>query len=640
MLYFKLALSDIKQNKLSYWPFFWAITVLTVINLIFQLLTLNLGNDSLLGGDSVQRMLSFGTQIIFLLTIIIALYVHNFIMRQRKKQLSLYYVIGLEQKHLSFISILEDSLAQLTSLLSGIVISLLLSKVVFLILAKLTDLGINYKFSLTTKAFANVIELFIVLLLVFCVIDVLSIHHLNPLTMANENIEGEPKSNWVIGILSLATLISGYYLALSIKAPLAGISRFFIAVVLVIIGTYTLFIAGSIVLLKMLKKRKKYFYQPTHFITISGLLSRMKENATGLASICILLTMAILTAIVTFSIYLGINDYVHQSTPYDAMIVDQIQKRSPAEARKTIEPTLTKNNVQIKKQVNMKMTTPDAFEVIGNTLKPNLRKANTTIAVITAHDYDKIQGTKTHLKNNQLLVQSDKQAKMPQERIIISNHVYEIKQKINNFKFAFNYQNTVLPPTWIVVSSWKQAKDFSNEEALLASGFKLKGTSKDQLEAGEKLTKDLSYSVFHSQVETKKSLNSIYGSILFLGIILSSTFIVATALIIYYKQLTEGYSDQRRFKILQNVGLSRKEVKKTIHSQILLIFFSPLILATIHLAFALPTINKLLKSMALISNTTSFIIIACGVIGVFAFVYLISYWLTSNVYYRLVEQKN
>lgn len=662
MFYLKLASTNLKKNHRGYLPFLISMLFLVAINTMTQVIVNNEGMRALPGGDSASSMFGLGHIVIMIFTVIFSFYTNSFLLKQRKKELGLYNILGLGKRELYQLMIWESFLSFFIVLITGLITGVVLSKLAFLVLRRLISVGNEFVFQLLPESLGFVSLLFLGIFFLLLLINCWQIKKTNPISLLHGSKKGEqePKARWIIAILGLVFLGSGYGIAVTIDSPISALTLFFVAIILVILGTYCLFMAGSIALLKLLKRNEQFYYKTNHFISISSMMHRMKQNAAGLASICILSTMVLVTAATTGSLFFGQKDVENTRYPRDVMI-STVQQ--PEKVKAAIEAVSAEKQAPITKQVYLTSTKSIMFQPKNGNyqltpLEDFYNSKSATIALIsfmTAQEYAKHTDETVNLKDDEIYfypVSGD----IDGNQLKLENQKFKIKKRIN--KFPGINQQIELTDYFVVVLANQSVleqclSDWFPKKAVAAENYPeynfmfntdLKG-EKNQLDFAQTLRNQLNQQLGDSQVRivdkyTFVSENKIFtGGFFFLGIIFGATFILATALIIYYKQISEGIDDRERFEILQKVGMSHREVKKVIRSQVMMVFSFPLVVAVIHLGFAFPLIKKLLVLFGLV-NWKLFLLVCVIVTVIFAILYFVVYRLTARSYYQLVERKS
>lgn len=662
MFYLKLASTNLKKNHRGYLPFLISMLFLVAINTMTQVIVNNEGMRALPGGDSASSMFGLGHIVIMIFTVIFSFYTNSFLLKQRKKELGLYNILGLGKRELYQLMIWESFLSFFIVLITGLITGVVLSKLAFLVLRRLISVGNEFVFQLLPESLGFVSLLFLGIFFLLLLINCWQIKKTNPISLLHGSKKGEqePKARWIIAILGLVFLGSGYGIAVTIDSPISALTLFFVAIILVILGTYCLFMAGSIALLKLLKRNERFYYKTNHFISISSMMHRMKQNAAGLASICILSTMVLVTAATTGSLFFGQKDVENTRYPRDVMI-STVQQ--PEKVKAAIEAVSAEKQAPITKQVYLTSTKSIMFQPKNGNyqltpLEDFYNSKSATIALInfmTAQEYAKHTDETVNLKDDEIYfypVSGD----IDGNQLKLEDQKFKIKKRIN--KFPGINQQIELTDSFVVILANQSVleqclSDWFPKKAVAAENYPeynfmfntdLKG-EKNQLDFAQTLRNQLNQQLGDSQVRivdkyTFVSENKIFtGGFFFLGIIFGATFILATALIIYYKQISEGIDDRERFEILQKVGMSHREVKKVIRSQVMMGFSFPLVVAVIHLGFAFPLIKKLLVLFGLV-NWKLFLLVCVIVTVIFAILYFVVYRLTARSYYQLVERKS
>ncbi|MGM0303531.1 hypothetical protein IGI66_003196 [Enterococcus sp. AZ048] len=660
MFYAKLALTNLRKNHRGYLPFLLSMLFLVAVNTISLMLVKNEGMRTLPGGASASTMFGLGQVIIIIFTVIFSFYTNSFLLKQRKKELGLYNILGLGKREIYQLLLWESLFSFLLVIISGVITGLVLAKFSFLVLHRMIGAGVNFVFYTSFVSIGLLVALFAAVFLLLFVINCIHIHRTNPITLLQGTKKGEeePKAHWLLALIGLGCLGSAYWIAVTIEAPLAALSQFFIAVLLVIIGTYFLFTTGSIALLKLLKKNAGFYYQTNHFISISSMMYRMKQNAAGLASICILSTMVLVTVATTTSLYIGKQDVENGRYPRDISISTN---QHPEKVEKIIEDVRKEDSLSFSDKVYLTSTQSMMFLKKENRyqyidIEDFYRVKSAKVAMMlfmTAQEYEKQTNQKAELSQDEIYfypvsgTHSGKQ-------LTLSDQTFQIRKRIDAFP-GIN-QQVELTDSFVVVMANQEVIDRclknwlpKNAKSELhlpkySFSFNLQNSGeKQQLDVAHTLRNRLQQEVgvenfkFDDKATFVSENRLITAGFMFLGIIFGGTFILATALIIYYKQISEGLEDRERFEILQKVGMSHQEVKRVISSQILMVFSFPLLMAIIHLCFAFPLIKKLLILFGLVNG--QLFLMVCGVVTiVFAILYFIVYRLTARSYYQLVER--
>ena len=627
LFYPKLALTNIKKNSKTYIPFL--LTCVITIALFYDICSLagNSGLDSMPGAGEMRMMLTLGTYVVGFFSIIFLFYTNSFLMKRRKKEFGLFNILGMEKRHVSLIIAFETLFTAVISLSLGFLIGISLDKLLFMAIGKMFDSNITLGFYISSSAIKTSLILFGLIFLFMYLNSIRQIKLTNPIELlhSTEYGEKEPKSKWIMTILGIVCLSIGYYISLTTKNPITAMMLFFAAVILVIIGTYLLFTAGSVTLLKALKKNKKYFYQPNHFISVSGMIYRMKQNAAGLANICILSTMVLVMISTTFSLWIGMEDLTKQRYPREIVAHINANEEDIQTIRDVSDQLLKDKNFEKENILDYRYVEFTGYQKEQSILTDrkniysNMTDAICTVMVTDLDDYNRSMNTNYTLDENEILLYGNRK-KYEYDQFEVFDYKFKVKEQVDEFmgngnsaSNLYNYYGFDIDASDTVIKEYYHSL--------------VRNLGDVGLEGYDVECKTISYAGFIA----------LYGGFLFIGIFLSILFIMATILIIYYKQITEGYEDKERFEIMQKVGMDHKLVKKSINSQVLTVFFLPLVTAVIHLAFAFPIVSKLL-SMLMLSDIELFIYCTLGCIGVFTLVYILIYSITAKSYYSIVKR--
>ncbi|MNM84511.1 Bacitracin export permease protein BceB [compost metagenome] len=644
LFYPKLAAINIKKNSKTYLPFI--ITCICTISMfyIMHALSMNEGIEKGPGASAVKSTLQFGTIVIGIFSAIFLFYTNSFLIKRRKKEIGLYNVLGLEKKHISKILFFEFIYTLLFSLIFGLISGIILNKLMFLALLKILNFKVAFGFHLSVQSILFTLTVFVGIFVANLLFNLIQIKILKPIELlrGNEIGEKEPKTKWFMTLVGLIALISAYVIALTIKSPVAALGSFFIAVILVMIGTYALFTAGSIAVLKILRKNKRFYYKTTNFISVSGMMYRMKQNAVGLANICILSTCVLVMISTTVSLYLGVDDAIKNRYPREIMISsNKITEDQAKNINEIIDTELKNTNINLDKRFNYwnnEFNTEknnENFQVVD---KSGFSSDLHGINLISISDYNRITGENISLKDDEAVFYSNVDG-FDKNSITIENKVFKIKKALDKPIEEFESDGDDLGNNYFLfvnnidLPNVKGNKFYDLE-------MDVNGSEKDLVTLTNKIREAFSKNGIDIFVDSaagvKEEFFSFYGGMLFIGVFLGALFLMATVLIIYYKQVSEGYDDKERFDIMQKVGMSKAEIKKTISRQILMVFFLPLVTAIIHVGFAFPMITKILKVLN-ITNVNLFMWLTLATILVFVIIYGIVFSLTARAYYKIVE---
>ena len=652
-LYMRLAADNLKKNRQLYGPYLIACIVTVMMMCIMILLEGDRGLNTIEGGQAVAAMLMFGCIVIAIFSLIILVYINSLLIKQRKKEFALYNILGMEKRHISKVLFWENTYTALISIISGLVLGTVFSKLLQLILMKIIggDISFNMDISFSVLFFTAVI--FTGFFLLVLLMNIRTIRVAQPVELLRGSSEGErePKSKWVLAVLGAVFLAAGYVMSIMTKDVVSAITLFFIAVICVIIGTYLMFTAFSIVLLKGLKKNKRYYYQTRHFATVSGMIYRMKRNAAGLASICILSTMVIVTVSTTVCLYAGVGDIINNMYPYDVnMKYYPYSQQTSEKLEAAAEDTAKRQGREIKELYSFSKMSFAANRsgdklIVDNDTITGIGTVDVTI--ITPEDYKRLTGKDAGLKKGEVLIYSEKESFG--DKVELLGEEYKTIKTDEFPKVVFLSISTA--NCGIVADSRETAEAILHRyedmtgQIIINGGMyiNLDGTDDEKIAFSNALNNEAAdfeyefYFLESRQFVEKEGSYSFYGAFFFLGMFLGLVFIFATVMIIYYKQVSEGYDDRKRFDIMQKVGMTEAEVRQTIRSQVLIVFFLPLAAAAMHVAFAFPMIRRILAAFSM-TNVTLFAVCTIGTFIGFAVIYLLVYLQTSKTYYSIVRR--
>lgn len=663
-LYFKLAFTNIRKNKNSFFPFL--LSAVAMVAMFYMLLSISQQSDGLYyGAEYMSQILGFGVWIAGIISVIIIFYTNSFLMKQRNQEIGLYNVLGMEKKHIARVLTWEIAIVAVGGIITGLVLGIVFSKLMFLILIRMVGLSPKFHFSISKQAVLVTIIVFAAVFAAAVLLNLIKAARLKPVELMRETHAGEkePKAKWLLAFLGIVALGIGYEIALTTENPLEALNSFFVAVILVIVGTYLLFMAGSIVLLKLLKKNKNFYYHRTHFVTVSGMMYRMKQNALGLASICILVTMVIVVLSTTVSLYAGVEEEQRYRYPKDVSIyiyydggsqreVDALRKKLD----KVTQKLAKKKNVSVKGKeaycdytVLLCQDKKDSFSSYASddySLDELL-----TFNIMLLSEYNELTGESLQNKGEAPILLTGRDTKIYGDSIRINEkEIFVQKEGDIDEKFTDSlYQEAVL-----LVSDYDEilklreqigrGKDPEDNTDNVRENytFDLSGKWEDKEAYGKNLKKYLEKNgietwVVEDYYSSWQYSIGLYASIFFIGIFIGILFIVATVLIIYYKQISEGYEDQKNFQIMRKIGLANREISHIINSQIRMIFLLPIVVAVVHICFAFPIIKNIMKMLNL-TNEKLFGGCTVGTVLAFFLIYMVVYKITSRVYYRIVER--
>ncbi len=657
--YAKLAAVNIQRNGRIYIPYILTCIFTIAMFYILLFIAVNKGISQMTGAQYISTLMILGTIVIGIFSVIILLYTNSFLMKRRKKEIGLYNILGMGKQHIARVMTIEIIYVALFSIAVGLFAGILLSKLMLALLLKMLAFRIPFGFEVSSVAVIITTVMFSGIFLVTLLLNLGRIHLSKPIELLyGGNVgEKEPKTKWLLAVIGFLSLGAGYYLAITIKEPLSALQLFFFAVMLVIVGTYCLFTTGSIALLKILRKNKNFYYKANHFTSVSGMLYRMKQNAVGLANICILSTMVLVMISTTVSLYLGMEDALHNRFPRNIEITASHMTEEQSNELAKIADEIIKShgivaeNVTKHRHKSCSCSQSDAYFSMSSEYVTG-NSEDVVVYFIPLDDYNALQGSSEKLSANELIVYSPN-AGYRDETVSFGPLKYNVKSVIPSLNIEANYSISTHDNYYFIVPDEQAIKDIYGAWSIGSSswtelnyyyGFDAVTDGPGQITLMNELSTAVSNDgsnnspyVYVTSAEANKSeFLYVYGGLFFLGIFLGALFIMATVIIMYYKQISEGYDDKKRFEIMQKVGLSRDEVKRTIRSQVLTVFFLPLIAAGIHILAAFNMITKLLSVLNL-SNVQLFALCTLGTIVIFAAIYGAVYAWTARAYYKIVS---
>lgn len=659
-LYLRLALTNLVKSRRIYIPYLLTCICSIAMFYMIQFIVHNPGLDQMRGSENIKTILGLGVGVLAIFSVIFLIYSNGFLMKRRKKELGLYNILGMERRHIGRMLLWEMTVTALISVLVGILMGILGGKLMFLLLLRLINAPVPMGFFVSGKAIGKTLVLFVVIYGITLVNDLRQIHLVNPIELLQGGGAGEkePKAKWLMALAGLLCMGVGYYLAWTTQNPLSALSVFFVAVLLVMAGTYLLFVAGSIAALKILRWNKKFYYQTRHFTSVSGLIYRMKQNAVGLANICILSTGVLLMISTTVCLYFGTDDVLSYRVP-NAVNVDVygVELGQEEQILDTVRQALDEEGVKSQEEYQMYlsilcMVDKDEIQITVPKSSESLDMKN--LYVYTQEEYERITGEQIKdLGDEEILLYAPAHKELENQCVIQG-----VDYKVRNLKsFATEDDLEDIVPNIFLVGSERTCRQLEQigEEVFhqknwnfkmgidLKEGYEDRELSvKNQVESQlnalpeQQEFSDLESVRVQSRQESEQSFREVDGGLFFLGIFLGTLFLMGTVLIIYYKQVSEGYEDQSRFAIMKKVGMSAKEVRQSIRSQVLFVFFLPLAMAICHIGVAFRLISQLMGTMGMF-NTHLFGMCTAGTILVFALVYVLIYVITAKVYYKIVS---
>lgn len=670
--YPRLALDGIRKNKRLYLPYMLICIGTIMMYYIIMFLQHSQALEYMPGSGTIGATLNLGGWVIAVFACIFLFYTNSFIIRRRKKEFGLYNMLGMGKRNIGRILIWETLFVYIITVGLGLAAGIILSKLAELGLVNIMQADVTYNLSVSVQAIAMTALIFGIIFALLFLNGLRQIRFSSAISlMRSENIgEKPPKGNILFGLLGLALLAGAYYIAITTLDPITALALFFAAVIMVILGTYLLFISGSVAFCRLLQKNKKYYYKPSHFVSVSSMVYRMKRNGAGLASICVLATMVLVMLSSTASLYFGSGDALNTRYPREIVLtlrmtdfsgleednVDRLRREIDSAAREYGARPANINDYRLASfggllEGDKAEISPEAINDAG----AGALFSAVQFYFISLKDYNSMMGENKSLEQGEALIYTNR-IDYNYDSISFNQGVsFKIKERVEHFsgngEAAVNMISSIMLVVSDVRSSLAGLEQYLNQNGQELSlnwyyefdtglsgeeQIALRGGIRDRLNAAEETDGGFySFTCSSREAETD-SFFATFGSLFYLGIILSAVFISAAVLIIYYKQISEGYEDQARFGIMRKVGMTKKEIRKSINSQLLTVFFMPLLGAGAHLAFAFPIIRRLLLLFNL-NNASLFAFTTVISFVVFAIFYTLVYRATSNAYYNIVS---
>lgn len=667
-LYFRLAATGMSKNKKFYFPYIFTCFCMVMMYYIIQFLRISDDFRTMRGGESMQMILGMGTPVIAVFSWILLYYTNSFLIRRRQKEFGLYHILGMGKRELVKILIWENLMTAVISIAGGLLGGILFSKLAELAAVRIVGNHLGYKMTIEPKAIYYTVFLFLAIFAVILLRMLIFIFRTKPVDMLKSETAGEkpPKANWILAIVGLIILAGAYWIAVSIEEPMEAMLWFMVAVLMVIVATYLLFIAGSVAFCRLMQKKKNYYYKTRHFVSISSMVYRMKRNGAGLASICILSTMVLVMVSSTVCLYASIEGNLAKGYPQQFSVEmasgSSLEDKDREEKLKeTVGQTINGNKIKLKetKEYHILSTACVKTDEGIKFEHENIKSLDSLkmLYILTVADYNRLTGENLSLEKNELYVYLPDEAYEKDTFQVEGCGNWKNKGTPDNQFICGDDVETLNSGVYLIVPDEAVMDQFEAAQRAVygenASSEKLcYAFDTDLSEEGQvSLVSELQNNISTLQLQdeqfpmvnvnaravSKSDYYALYGGLFFLGILLGSVFIFGMILIIYYKQITEGYEDQGRFSILMKVGMTRKEVRQSINSQVMTVFFLPLAMAGMHTAFSFPIIRKILKMFAMNDEKLLILVMICCYLA-FAVFYAAVYLLTSREYYKIVSR--
>ena len=667
-LYFRLAATGMSKNKKFYFPYIFTCFCMVMMYYIIQFLRISDDFRTMRGGESMQMILEMGTPVIAVFSWILLYYTNSFLIRRRQKEFGLYHILGMGKRELVKILIWENLMTAVISIAGGLLGGILFSKLAELAAVRIVGNHLGYKMTIEPKAIYYTVSLFLAIFAVILLRMLIFIFRTKPVDMLKSETAGEkpPKANWILAIVGLIILAGAYWIAVSIEEPMEAMLWFMVAVLMVIVATYLLFIAGSVAFCRLMQKKKNYYYKTRHFVSISSMVYRMKRNGAGLASICILSTMVLVMVSSTVCLYASIEGNLAKGYPQQFSVEmasgSSLEDKDREEKLKeTVGQTINENKIKLKetKEYHILSTACVKTDEGIKFEHENIKSLDSLkmLYILTVADYNRLTGENLSLEKNELYVYLPDEAYEKDTFQVEGCGNWKNKGTPDNQFICGDDVETLNSGVYLIVPDEAVMDQFEAAQRAVygenASSEKLcYAFDTDLSEEGQvSLVSELQNNISTLQLQdeqfpmvnvnaravSKSDYYALYGGLFFLGILLGSVFIFGMILIIYYKQITEGYEDQGRFSILMKVGMTRKEVRQSINSQVMTVFFLPLAMAGMHTAFSFPIIRKILKMFAMNDEKLLILVMICCYLA-FTVFYAAVYLLTSREYYKIVSR--
>lgn len=669
-LYPRLALTGIRKNRKLYYPYILTCIGMVMMYYIIHSMSFSPTLRQMRGGDMLEAILGLGKFVIAAFSVLFLLYTNSFLIRRRNREFGLYHVLGMGKVGLTRIMIWESLMVAVVGIAFGTGLGIAMSKLAELLLLNIVQERVDYQMTVSPECLVDVLGMYGCIFLLLLVKSVVTVYRSDPLALLHSENVGEkpPKGNWLLALAGVALLGTAYYFALTIENPSTALVMFFVLVLMVILATYLLFISGSVTLCRVLQKNRRFYYQKNHFVSVSTMAYRMKRNGAGLASICILSTMVLVMISSTTSLYIGQENIVAEMYPRDNEIdldFDRLQdfnEEHISQVRDAYAEVFSQEGVTPRNVRDFRYTYLPGV-LLGDTLEPNPKESEQysadmmrLLVFVTAEEYNAATGASLALNPGEAYM-TTLRGTYEESAISVNDVSFRIVGSVIDYPTIGEINSMMTPAILLVIPGMEELAPLADTvrddgrpilnlkwcyaydlEADAGQQIDVLYAQEDALGKVEFLTENGFGYRSNSKAEIRQDFYMTFGSLFFVGILLSIVFLAAATLIIYYKQISEGYEDQARFAILQKVGMTEKDIRKSINSQVLTVFFAPLLFAGLHMTFAFPMVWRMLQLFRM-QNMTLIVLVTLGVFLVFGIFYAAIYRMTAGVYYGIVSKK-
>ena len=663
-LCFRLALTNLKKNRRLYYPYAIMTIVSTAISYIFASLAFHPDLGQVKGANGVTQVLGFGMIVVMLAVAIMVLYANSFVMKQRSKEFGVYSILGLEKKHLLLMTFLENVVYSTSTILTGLLLGLALDKLFYALLLKTMQMPVVLTSVFQLKNVAIVLAYLYGIFILVSLVNIGKLGLTDSLKLVQGKKRGDKKTGflWLQTLLALILLGAGYVIAQLVTSPIQAIPSFFGATLLVILGTYLLFQAGVISLLNWLKNRQTYYYKPDNFISVSNLIFRMRKNALGLATITILSTMFLVTMVGGLNIYIGGKDYIANQNPNDYSI-DVVME--PTTSKTQVEEWADAILEEAKIPVESKVVYPYQQAYFSNVTNQQVAFLSDEKAasidfsdlgvgfILDQASYEKMTGQKLELEADQVAIYSKVVQFQAGQTLAFDEKEMEVAQVLSENvtlghlpdHVSFNVSQYLIVVVQDLTIFENQAENhyymgfessLSEEEQVDSQETFLSGSFESELWESNILPDGTNAISLAYRAYATRNFFSFAGSLFFIGLLLSLTFLMAVVLVIYFKQISEGYEDRDRFVIMTKVGLDENQARQSIRKQLLMVFFLPIFLAIVHLGFAYKMLSAILVSIGVV-NMKLMLHVTIGICLVYFLLYLMVFVITTRTYKQIIS---